>query len=73
MYSFGFVLLQGGGSNETVTGVAYVADSFGAASRSVFAARVTMPVLSAQDLYNQSATLLEDALATSNTGVLFSV
>jgi hypothetical protein len=53
--------------------VAYVADAFGAASRSVFAARVTMPVLSAQDLRNQSATLLEDALATSNTGVLLSV
>jgi hypothetical protein len=64
---------QGAGANSTITGVVYVSDAFDASSRSTFAARVSMPVLTVAGLQNQSASLLQDALATSDTDALLSV
>lgn len=64
---------QGAGGNSTITGVVYVSDAFDASARSTFAARVSVPVLTVAGLQNQSAALLEDALATSDTDALLSV
>lgn len=64
---------QGAGANSTITGVVYVSDAFDASARSTFAARVSMPVLTVAGLQNQSASLLQDALATSDTDALLSV